>query len=638
MSSDLASILSTSLIFAAFAYLVAVVVIIVHHISSLRQTHVWRVARAGVAVAASGSVVYARDDPVVMTITLVTLALGVLTFTRSSRVLPDFSLPGRLFLSTTVLLTLVGLLWSGWFILTIPVSGMTRASMLAGYPLLVLTLPMALLRVFEQYEVLCRDIWRQPRTPRPVSPRTHYPKVLVHVPTHAEPPDVVIATLDALSRLRYPNLEILVIDNNTTDAALWQPVEAHCRHPGSHVRFFHLDDWPGAKAGALNFALTQTSLDAEIIGVVDADYQAEPDWLSALIGYFDDPGLGFVQPPHAYRAWQANRFQRMCNWEYATFFHTIMPSRNEHRAAITVGTMCLIRRQALEEAGGWSEWCVTEDSELAPRIHTLGYHSAYVNEVFGRGLIPETFAGYKKQRIRWTYGPVQELKHHWRLYLPRRWATPSALTPIQKLLHFNRGFDHVKTALGFMLRTLGAATIVSMLVHSESVPVPFALWLAVTVLLVAGITLRWLIHRVVLGCSVWDMLGSTLATTALAHAVTMTSIQGVITRQIPWRRTSKFKAFSLGFGALSAARTELVIGGALVLGAVMIWTAAAPQGMLLMLVIGAIMQGLAYLAAPTVALMADWELRRQPAPSVSLQRLAQFTTITATRHLKSSED
>jgi len=49
-----------------------------------------------------------------------------------------------------------------------------------------------------------------------------------------------------------------------------------------------------------------------------------------------------------------------------------MVSYNERDAALTVRTMCLIRRTALEEAGGWAEWCVTEDSELALRIHALG--------------------------------------------------------------------------------------------------------------------------------------------------------------------------------------------------------------------------------------------------------------------------
>ena len=135
--------------------------------------------------------------------------------------------------------------------------------MLAGLPLILLTLPSGLLTSFEEWEVLCRQRWHRPRTSLPAAPRVHYPLVSIHVPTHAEPPELVIATLNALAGLRYPHYEVLVIDNNTHDAALWRPLEAHCARLGSRFRFFHLEDWPGAKAGALNYALTQVSPEAE---------------------------------------------------------------------------------------------------------------------------------------------------------------------------------------------------------------------------------------------------------------------------------------------------------------------------------------------------------------------------------------
>src|SRR5260370_745332 len=121
-----------------------------------------------------------------------------------------------------------------------------------------------------------------------------------------------------------------------------------------------------------------------------------------------------------------------------------MVSLDAHRSGITVGTMSLIRRAALERAGGWAEWCLTEDSELAIRIHAAGYQSVYLTEPYGRGLIPETFEGYRRQRYRWTYGPVQEFPHHWRLSLthvitmaslralirrPARWQRPDKFRP-----------------------------------------------------------------------------------------------------------------------------------------------------------------------------------------------------------------
>ena len=214
----------------------------------------------------------------------------------------------------------------------------------------------------------------------------------------------------------------------------------------------------------LNWAFPHTDPDAELIAVVDADYHVEPEWLRRTVGFFDDPRMAFVQCPHAYRDYDHSRFGRWANWEYAVFFATGMVSLNEHNAGLTVGTISLIRKQALQDAGGWAEWCLTEDSELAVRIQAIGYDSVYLTEKFGRGLIPETFEAYRKQRFRWTYGPVQELRRHWRLFLPRRLgATPSHLTPAQKVHHANHGIDVVCVGLRALTLPLAAGLAASML-------------------------------------------------------------------------------------------------------------------------------------------------------------------------------
>lgn len=243
--------------------------------------------------------------------------------------------------------------------------------------------------------------------------------VSLHVPAYAEPPEIVIGTLNAISRLRYDNYEVIVVDNNTKNETLWRPVEAHCAQLGARFRFFHVDPLSGAKAGALNFALAKTNPKTQIVGVIDSDYQTHPNFVSDLIGHFEDKRIGFVQTPHDYRAWEENTFLTMCYWEYKAFFHTILVALNERDAALTIGTMCLIRKRALEEAGGWATWCLTEDSELSIRLHDLGYSSVYVPHTYGRGLIPETFNGYRKQRRRWIAGPVQELQYHLNRFLGR---------------------------------------------------------------------------------------------------------------------------------------------------------------------------------------------------------------------------
>lgn len=106
------------------------------------------------------------------------------------------------------------------------------------------------------------------------------PKVSLHLAICNEPPALVIETLDSLAALDYPDYEVLVIDNNTTDPHLWQPVADHCVTLGARFRFFTLGKWPGYKAGALNFALQQTAADAEIAGLADSDYVVRRDWLA----------------------------------------------------------------------------------------------------------------------------------------------------------------------------------------------------------------------------------------------------------------------------------------------------------------------------------------------------------------------
>jgi len=250
--------------------------------------------------------------------------------------------------SSWLLLGAVLLGWGVLFLARLDVSAMTSALLWAASALSAVTLPSAVVQTREGWEpLLCRHRRRVGRPP--VQRASSYaPRVSVHVPCHAEPPHIVIGTLDCLAQLDYPDFEVLVIDNNTADPELWLPVQAHCERLGERFRFLHVEGITGAKAGALNWALDYTCPRAELIAVVDADYQVRHRWLQATAGYFADPAVGFVQCPHAYRGYAQSALGRWANWEYAVFFATGMVSLDEHHSGITVGTMSLIRRAALE--------------------------------------------------------------------------------------------------------------------------------------------------------------------------------------------------------------------------------------------------------------------------------------------------
>ena len=106
------------------------------------------------------------------------------------------------------------------------------------------------------------------------------------------------------------------------------------------------------------------------------------------------------------------------NAEYAGFFDIGMVQRNEYNAIIVHGTMCLIRRQAMDAAGGWSSDTICEDTDLGLTMLELGWQAQYTNKRYGHGLLPDNFEFYKKQRDRWAYGGLQIVQKHWRRFLP----------------------------------------------------------------------------------------------------------------------------------------------------------------------------------------------------------------------------
>ena len=112
------------------------------------------------------------------------------------------------------------------------------------------------------------------------------------------------------------------------------------------------------------------------------------------------------------------------NAEYAGFFDIGMVQRNEVNAIVMHGTMCLIRRAAIESAGGWSSDTIVEDTDLGISMLERGWVAHYTNRRYGRGLLPDTFDAYKRQRHRWAFGGFQLLRKHWRQLLPKAdWAS-----------------------------------------------------------------------------------------------------------------------------------------------------------------------------------------------------------------------
>src|SRR6478672_4505473 len=267
-----------------------------------------------------------------------------------------------------------------------------------------------------------------PLAPATMGEQVAFPKVAIHIPAYYEPVEMLKQTLDAVSRLDYPNFECVCIINNTPDPEFWQPIQDHCRTLGERFKFINAEKVQGFKAGALRIAMDRTAADAEIIGIIDADYVVHPDWLKDLVPVFADPRVGLVQAPQEHRDGDRSLMHYIMNGEYAGFFDIGMVQRNEANAIIVHGTMCLIRRAAMEMAGGWAGDTICEDTDLGLAIIEHGWLTHYTNHRYGRGLLPDTYEAFKKQRHRWAYGGFQIVKKHWRRFLPGA----SRLSPDQR--------------------------------------------------------------------------------------------------------------------------------------------------------------------------------------------------------------
>jgi cellulose synthase/poly-beta-1,6-N-acetylglucosamine synthase-like glycosyltransferase len=407
------------------------------------------------------------------------------------------------------------------------------------------------------------------------APSSGEPFVSIHVPICSEPPEVVARTLCALSKLKYDAFEILVIDNNTADEKLWRPIEALCLQLGARFRFYHLDKWPGFKAGALNFAMLQTSPAAQIVGVVDADYEIVPEYLAELVGFFDDAQVAFLQTPQDYRDWSDKRFTRWCYWEYWQVFAVSMFVRSRANAILMHGTMSLVRKDAIARVGGWAEWCLTEDSELGLRLLANSSRGIYVTKTYGRGLVPFSFGDYKRQRRRWVIGGAQQLRRHKALFFAGS-AASNRITTMQKML-FLRGWllwfrDAVIVLTGPILIFAAAAVVGGVLQPVVVLPLAIGLASIVLQLLVRHIV----VYRIYLHTNWRDTFGATLANMSLTWTVGCAFLAGSTFADHIFQRTPKRSHAEPRW--IEIARGETMMGATMLCLAVTVYAVLGGSG------------------------------------------------------------
>ncbi len=509
---------------------------------------------------------------------------------------------GRTFLTFIAFLCGSVLVWIGydysqqystWFSVTV---GILLALGALGVFIVLLT---------EAHE-LAEAVWTHKRRREflPVEGDSHYrPKVSIHVPCYNEPPEMVKQTLDALAALDYPDYEVLIIDNNTKDPAVWEPVRDYCETLGPRFKFFHVAPLAGFKGGALNYLIPHTAKDAEVIAVIDSDYCVSPNWLKHMVPHFADPKIAVVQSPQDYRDQNESTFKKLCYAEYKGFFHIGMVTRNDRDAIIQHGTMTMTRRSVLEELG-WADWCICEDAELGLRVFEKGLSAAYYHDSYGKGLMPDTFIDFKKQRFRWAYGAIQIIKRHTASLLRGK---DTELTRGQRY-HFLAGWlPWVADGMNIFFTVGALLWSAAMIIVPTRVDPPLLIFaippLALFVFKVGKIIF---LYRRAVGVNLKDAFCAALVGLALSHTIAKAVLYGFFTSSIPFFRTPK-NADNHGFWvAISEAREEMFI-------MLLLWGAALgiylvqglPSNDMRFWVVMLLVQSLPYVAALIMAFLSS---------------------------------
>jgi cellulose synthase (UDP-forming) len=257
--------------------------------------------------------------------------------------------------------------------------------------------------------------------PAPVTEAPNGMRVALLIPTYNEPVEVLTPTVAAACGLA-PAHETWVLDDGDRP---W--VEEMCSAYGA--RYVRRDVHDHAKAGNMNHALGLMAAEKaaggpgiDIIAVLDCDHVPLPTFLTATLGWFDDPEIALIQGPQSFYNGGAFDDDGITG-EQGTFFNVLMASRNVPGAGpFWCGSTSLLRVSALEEVGGVATETITEDMHTTLKLIRRGWRTVYHHQTLAVGLAPATPDQYLLQRRRWGMGAMQILVHE-KLWAAKGWLS-----------------------------------------------------------------------------------------------------------------------------------------------------------------------------------------------------------------------
>jgi len=242
--------------------------------------------------------------------------------------------------------------------------------------------------------------------------RGFLPSVSIIVPCFNE--GVVIeSAIRSLLNLLYPGVEIVVVDDGSTDDTAVRARRYEGRHGSSSVRVIRQRN--AGKGEALNHGIRESS--GELVMCVDADSRLEPGVLLYAVRHFENPKVGAVAG-NVKVVNRHNLLTRMQALEYIEGLNMVRRSQGYFSAVNVIpGPLGIFRRAVLEEVGGYDSDTFAEDCDITIKILGHGWKITYEPYAITWTEAPETIRAFFRQRYRWTRGILQSLRKHGRQLL-----------------------------------------------------------------------------------------------------------------------------------------------------------------------------------------------------------------------------
>ena len=240
-----------------------------------------------------------------------------------------------------------------------------------------------------------------------------FPKFSIIVPTKNEEA-VIGRCLSGLLDLDYPKdkLEIIVVEGNSSDSTGKVCSEFLAKYPGV-FKVINEKESKG-KPAALNLALPYVM--GEIVGTFDADSVPDKEVLRKAASYFNDKQVTAVQGRTTSLNEKRNLLTRVASMEEKAWYQALLSGREKLHLFVPLnGTCQFIRRNVLEELGGWNETSLTEDVELAVRLVEKNHLIKYAPDVISGQETPNGLGDLVKQRVRWYRGNMDVALKYGRL-------------------------------------------------------------------------------------------------------------------------------------------------------------------------------------------------------------------------------